>query len=276
MFGPLYGSLVTLGRKTSPASIDSDAQAFLTAASISDGTITSAIDTLVGALKSASIWTKMKAIYPMVGGSASTHKWNLKDPRDLDAAYRLSFSGTWTHASTGALPNGTDGYANTFFVPSTGFAGSTDGSLGFYSRTDENGGGATNRYDFAGTHGDDLRAVCVITRYRNDNAYFGYGTSTFSPSVASPDGRGLFCTNRKSATNTEGYKNGSSVLSVSDTVTLPAFSLYLGANNRGGSPIYYGAKECAFAYIGDGLTSGEHSSLYTAVQAFQTTLGRQV
>ena len=34
--------------------------------------------------------------------------------------------------------------------------------------------------------------------------------------------------------------------------------------------------QCAFASIGEGLTDAEASSFYTAVQTYQTTLGRQV
>ena len=88
--------------------LDLDALAFLTAAGITDSTIISAINTLVVSLKNFGIWTKMRAIYPFVGGTALTHKWNLKDPRDLDIAFRLVFSGGWTHSSTGALANGTN------------------------------------------------------------------------------------------------------------------------------------------------------------------------
>jgi hypothetical protein len=46
---------------------------------------------------------KFMAIYPLVGGTQSTTKWNLKDPRDLDAAYRLSFYGNPVYAGTGIL-----------------------------------------------------------------------------------------------------------------------------------------------------------------------------
>jgi hypothetical protein len=101
-----------------PPPIDPDAQAFLTAAAITDPTITSAIDTLVVQLKADGIWTKMKALYPFVGGTASTHKYNLKDPQDLDASFRLVFNGGWTHSANGALPNGTNGFADTKLIPS--------------------------------------------------------------------------------------------------------------------------------------------------------------
>jgi hypothetical protein len=111
---------VTAGPRISTITpIDADAQAFLTAAAITDPTITSAIDTLVVQLKADGIWTKMKALYPFVGGTASTHKYNLKNPLDTDAAFRLTFSGGWTHSANGVQPNGTNGYADTFLIPST-------------------------------------------------------------------------------------------------------------------------------------------------------------
>jgi len=53
-----------------------------------------AVDTFVKGLKSNTILTKMKAIYPFIGGTAATHKWNLINPQDTDAAYRLTFFGS--------------------------------------------------------------------------------------------------------------------------------------------------------------------------------------
>ena len=61
------------------ASIDPDAQAFIDAAVITDPTQISAVNTLVVDMKDANIWTKMKAVYPYVGGTASSHKWILVD-----------------------------------------------------------------------------------------------------------------------------------------------------------------------------------------------------
>jgi len=113
---------------------DADAQAFIDAAAITDVTQQSAINTLVLDLKNYGIWTKMKAVYPFVGGTATTHKWNLKDPRDLNAAFRLVFSGGWTHSSTGALPNGTNAYADTFLNENTILTLNNE-HLSYYSRT---------------------------------------------------------------------------------------------------------------------------------------------
>jgi hypothetical protein len=117
--------------------IDPDASLFLRTAGITDTTQQSAIDTLVLELKNAGIWSKMKAIYPFVGGTATTHKFNLKDPRDADAAFRLSFVGGWTHSSTGALPNGTNAYADTFLRIADNYS-TRFMSISYYARTDSN------------------------------------------------------------------------------------------------------------------------------------------
>ena len=50
------------------------------AAGITDGTQAAAINTLVIRMKADGVWTKMKSVYPFVGGSAASHKFNLKDP----------------------------------------------------------------------------------------------------------------------------------------------------------------------------------------------------
>ena len=76
----------------------------------------------------------MKAIYPMVGGTATTHMYNLKDAQDTDAAFRLTFEGGWTHSATGALPNGTNGKANSHLVPNSDISSINAMSYGYYSR----------------------------------------------------------------------------------------------------------------------------------------------
>ncbi len=125
-----------LARTASGGGVDPDAQAFITAASITDPTQQSAINQLVVDLKGYSIWTKFKAIYPIVGGSASSHKFNLKDPRDLDAAFRLTFSSGWTHSANGMLP--TNAFADTKFSMLNSGLSLNSAHLSYYSRTNSN------------------------------------------------------------------------------------------------------------------------------------------
>lgn len=255
-----------------PPAIDPDAALFLTATGITDSTQVSAVDTLVKTLKTVGLWTKLKAIYPIVGGTAFKHQFNLADPRDLDVAFRLSFSSGWTHTSFGALP--TNAFADTHFIPSANFASISNGSLGFYSRTIDGNHGGPN-YDMGCSTAGDLRATIVVCNYWTGATYLDYGTAVY-PNTTGGDGRGFFCANRNSTTVTTGYRNGAQVINQSDDVVQPNFSLFIGGNNTAGTPMYFSTKQCSFAYIGDGLTPTEHANLYAAIQAFQVTLGRAV
>jgi hypothetical protein len=256
---------------------DPDAQAFFTASGLTGATNLTAINQLVVDLKSYGIWTKMKAIYPMVGGTAALHKWNLKDPQDTNAAFRLVFNGGWTHSSTGATPNGTNAYANTFYNLSINST-NTNVSAGVYNRTNILNtnrltyGADTGSSNFAGT-ALGLKLADGLTYYAtNDNL----GNAAFG-SVT--DVRGFF-TQTISSVNSNGkeiYRNGSLISNATRaSIAAPNLEIAFGANNRAGVIIAYDNRESAFLFFGDTLTSTDVSNFYTAVQAFQTTLTRNV
>ena len=254
-----------LARSASGGAVDPDAQAFITAASITDPTQQSAINTLVTDLKGYGVWTKMKAIYPMVGGTAATHKWNLKDPRDLDAAFRLVFSGGWTHSANGALPNGTNAYANTKFATNL-FSSANNFGIGSYTRTNTTSGAEI------GVFNPDQR---YIGSNLTNNAYFGIGSGFLT--AANTDSKAFWQVHRTSASVVKVFKNASVYLTgTTGAGTLNTREIFIGALNDNGSGNYYTAKEIAFSSIGDGLTDTEAANFYTAVQAFQTTLNRNV
>jgi hypothetical protein len=255
-------------KAVSGAALDPSAQAFITAAGITDATQQSAVNQLVLDLKSANIWTKMKAIYPIVGGSASTHKWNLKDPRDLDAGFRLTFTTGWTHSSTGMKPNGTSAYANTNFIPLNQYVDSSSCHISYYSRTDNNSNTDMGCNSVsAGTY--IYIKLSNVTYIRNNTS--GAGTES---NTSNTSGTGFYINNRTSLTVQKIIKNTTITSFSVNATTRPNVNMYIGALNN---PILdYGNKECAFASIGDGLTDSEASNLYTAVNTYQTTLNRQV
>ena len=88
---------------------------------------------------------------------------------------------------------------------------------------------------------------------------------------------GLYQSNRIVSNGKTVWKNG--VKSVTGGLSSNApmnLNVFIGAYNNGGSASNYSVRECAFASIGDGLTDTQASDFYTAVQAMQTTLSRQV
>ena len=287
LYSAVQSYQTTLGRQTDvPLVSDTDAQSFLNAANITSFQQASAVNKLVVDLKAAGVWSKMKAIYPFVGGSATSHKWNLKDPRDLDAAYRLSFNGGWVHSSTGALPNGTTGYADTKFsefaqitINDTQLSNYTHLSL--YSRTNAaslttyGSIGVDNAYNGWGS-------LCMTIK-RADGLSYGYSRKNiFTPPVTMSDSRGFFMINRQSNTTLKYTKDNS--LIAQDTTGWSIYgqpgatrnNVWLGAMFSDYGTHWYDNKEHAFASIGYGLTDAEATSLYNAVQTYQTSLGRSV
>jgi len=256
---------------------DPDAQAYIDALDASGYTVSgaeeTAINTFVLALKADGIWAKSHAIYPFIGGTAATHKFNLKDPRDLDAAFRLTFFGGWTHSATGSLPNGTNGYANTHYNPSVDMT-LNDGSLSFYSRTQ-----IAKSFDtgLCANYGNFIQCSPNINGFGLGFLSYIGGGGPSSINVANSDARGFYVASRTSSTSLKAYKNAS----ISGTNTsagphaLPNGDLWISANQFGGGG-NYSILECAFASVGDSLTDSEVTDYYTAVQALQTALNREV
>jgi PKD repeat protein len=254
---------------------DADADAFITAAGITDPTIISAINVLVVDLKNASIWTKLKAIYPMVGGTATTHKFNLKDPRDLNAAFRLSFNGGWTHSANGALPNGSNAYADTFFANNNSFAAANSCGISAYLRTnllntgcDMGGGGDST----SGTNGLYIYSSFNGIYYANANA------TVLTPGNNNSDTRGFYITSRNNSNSQYSYHKRHSSGNI-DATNVTAIGTQNGSNiiiGAGNNISNYSNRQTAFNTIHEGLTLTEINNLYTAIQSFQTTLNRQV
>jgi hypothetical protein len=257
---------------------DADAQAFITAAGITDATQQQAINTLVVDMKGYGIWTKMKAIYPFVGGTATTHKYNLKDPRDLDAAFRLSFNGGWTHSSNGALPNGSNAYADTYFSQLNGFDSVSSASIGAYIRTDS----SSNSGDMGAGGTNTASSGMLIYSSFGGSTYYGcaLAASIIGTGSTNTDSKGFYSVVRDSGVQRQ-YKRGDITINVSETESIGTISnlnIYIGGlNPSSGNTLYlYSDRQTAFNFIGSSLTQTEIDNFYTAVQAFQTKLSRNV
>jgi hypothetical protein len=242
--------------------------AFASATGITDTTILGALNTFDLGLISNSLDTKMKALYPMVGGTSTTCKYNFMDARDLNVAFRLQFNGGGTFSATGYKPNGTNAYADTFYNQTTQGDNVNSGHLSYYSRTNSNG--TEIEIGAAGVANTllEIRTGGVTYPFINQ----GGATTSF----ADADSLGFYVANRTGASVLNAWKGGVKKVSGTNASTLCSnYSIFIGAFDSG-VPQYYSTKECAFSSIGSGLTDGEASALSTLVQNMQTTLSRQV
>ena len=251
---------------------DVDAAAFFARVTAAGGTLTltekSAVNTLVLQMKADGTWSPMLAIYPMVGASAAACAQNLKS-----SSFTGTFTSGWTFASTGVTPNGTSAYMDTGLNTSTQLT-INNSHASFYSRTNNN----SDNWDMGSGNGTGT-AFLLALRYNALNQQLGFISGAYPTNVAAStqttsNAFGLM--SRTSSNLLKIYRNAS--LLNSNTAASSAVSsqnIYIGGGNDTSFPSY-SSNQCAFASIGDGLTDTQASNFYTAVQAMQTTLLRQV
>jgi len=249
---------------------DPDVINFIDVTGITDSTIISAVCTLTTSLKNNGLWTKLSAIYPMVGGSPFSHKFNLKNPADTNAAFRLSFVGGLTHNSNGITGNGVNAWADTFLnhlsLPTN------SNHISSYSRTNiiqssvEIGTmGSANPTITPGIHHSSGYTVI--------GAFFRNNYNSFASTV-NLNSTGFYLSTRTATNLSKLYKNGLSIATLTGSVTTTFSETF---NILGiGYGRYLSSRNLAFASIGTGLTDTEATNFYNIVQTFQTTLNRQV
>jgi len=249
---------------------DLDAQTFITNATISNSTQQQAINNLVIGLKSDSLWTKMLAVYPFVGGTPTTCKYNLKNPLDTDAAFRLNLEGGWTFSNNGIQPNGTNTYADTFLIPSTYWT-LNDGSVSAYSRTNFN-----ESKVLYGSKGPNFSSAVYPILNTTSASVFQNGLPSVYISPTPTTTAVNLISSRINPNELIVAVNGTATPYAYTPTALSPVSIYLSARNNNGSEDLHSSRELAFAHIGTGLTQAECILLYNRIQAFQTTLGREI
>jgi hypothetical protein len=259
----LYNRLAFVGQ---PAP-DPDAIAFFTATGITDETIQGAVETLVIGMKADGVWSKMKAIYPFVGGTATSHSYNLKNT----AVHQITWFGGLTHDSNGVTPNGTNGYGNLNFNPRTHLG--TQSSMGTYCRVNNDING---KKDYGSSNLDGFENACSFISYGNliyiQNRGFGNEIT-----VSNSTTNAFFHTGVDTSNNIFAYKNNTLLLSKTPAVigTPPSVNTTLFAYNAGGISSF-SPRPSSFFFAASGTTQADNASIYSRIQAFQTTLGRQV
>lgn len=256
---------------------DADALAYFTAnTAITSTADKNAINTFFLGLKSDGIYTKMKAMYLPIWGTSANCKWNLKDPRDLDAAFRLTFTTGWTYSSGGITPNGTSTYANTYLTPSTNFNNTTFNHLSYYSRTN-------SAVAFEYVMGSSATGTMSMIIRRDTNLGFGFadyasGTNYRAAFGSVTNSLGFFTFSQK-GTTAKLFKNNTTIASNTSATlnaSLSTNTIILGAINDASTINGYTNKQCSFSSIGEGLTDTEATNFYNRVNTLMTYFGINV
>jgi hypothetical protein len=265
-----------------------EANAYLSAVVSAGGTgitstVSAATTTLFTSLVSNNLYNKIEVMYPMLGGiSGST---------SIEGKGRTAFNITWVNAgiptdgltfnSSGVTRNGTNvgavsvGYGSTNFdcnVDAT-IMSNTSVSLGFY-----NGSQANNSNGFMGTIENFAgNRLFVLTNYTSVDWWSAGNDTSSSFTLGTLNNRGMFIQNRNNNTSSNLYQNGSVITTSTQAASsgLPAGVITLLGISQANDTLWGGGPgRCQFAFIGQGLTAGEISTLSTIINTFQTSLGK--
>ena len=281
--GKIYYGNVLVNNGDNP--YDSNAAEFIFAAGIS-GSTANAVNQLVLDLKSYDLWNKMYAIYPLVGGTYNSCKYNLKDI-DTYTLLETGSTGTITYSNSGVTfpgdNNTTSKVLDTQFKD-TGSNWSYDSaSMGYYVNSYASSSlglgsaniiGCRNSPNPNNIMGND---PSFVVNRGTDRFYASFMPgNTYAP--ASNDNMSMTGFKYVSATAASGVSRlyssqypGEVVANSSGIENLHTnINVFLGGVSNQRS---FQGRLC-FGFIGQGLNNTQATNLNTAVYTFQSTLGR--
>lgn len=254
------GSNTALSEITLTIAQMSPVTSFFSTTGISDATIQSAIRTFALSAKDSGFWdASTGAIWPLVGGSLNTHKYDLK------SLLVATLSGGYTHNANGITGNGVDTHFNTTL--NNNAFGQNSLHISLWNRTT-----STNNYDASG--GTTPRTQLAINT--STNTVFDCNNTSGAGSVVSPsDVRGWWILQRDEAGTMEVWHNAKCLRKLAATSSAPANAkIYFGCFGNSGSPVLISSRNYSFLSVGTHLTPLQIAQTYIDLQTMNTTLGR--
>lgn len=269
--------LITIG-------IPNDATVFYPATpqEITGAQIWTLVNNYVLALKAADIagqgWTNqatatclMLRDYPMIGGTASAHGYNVANP-----AASATYFGSWTHNELGAIGNG----ANTYAVDGIRQTNLSDKRELYHGHILVDGGSPAGGGMWVS--GARIAGVVELSFVRlNTDVYGCPNTIIVSANrfIGSNEFTGDFSQRRNNVAgvNTFTYLNGTQVNSASSPTTTPTdinLDLYIGGLNQNNALVNPFLGTIRHHFIANGATLAQHNAWYAARVALQTGLNR--
>lgn len=254
-------------------SFDPDAKLYLEEVILQGGTLnatlSAATDTLFVSLKSAGLYSKMIAFYPILGGVAGSHRLN---GNRTNSVYDMNLFGTWNHTSTNMIGNGTNTYATFNIFGNT--LPSTDSHLSVYGNIpNTNSSGYDLSINFNNQNG---KVQQIILNFQNSgNAYAEYSGYAAVPGSDNDDF--IIISRNAAGTETIRARNGSALPNKVES----CFDIdntrewFLGAE-QGNNGAKLSSTKNGYIWVGFGtkLTDAELITYQNIVNTFQTTIGR--
>jgi hypothetical protein len=253
--------------------IDADAWAWIVAMTVTPPFARQTlINTLVGSLKTAGVWSKLDALYLLAAHDAQAARLNAKAPGSfvLTAVSSPVFTVDAGYKGTG-LGSTAGGYLSSTFAPSTagGQWALNSAHMGVYVRTACSSVTTVQAAEVGVSSG---ASAYIFTKHATaGNISTALDDATISSTAAgTPNGLGHFCTSRTASTGYAKYHEGVAQAAATVTSTgLPAASVSI----LRATPTTYSDAELCAAHWGAGLTATEAGDLRTAVHTYLAAVG---
>jgi len=189
------------------------------------------VDYMVGLLKTEKAWELALAFYGFVGETAQEQKWNWRDMRDLDDAFRLTFINDVKHTASGIKGDGTGASYNTGAVVDTHINPSLNVDSNYFSMAIYNNLPPSHNGSSVGVINNNFgryernlwvnRSTLKIYYNKNKSTTYNSGPAFAGLSFLYANASGLFMMNKNAKTpatqsnvgdGSDGYANGNIVL----------------------------------------------------------------
>jgi hypothetical protein len=226
-----------------------------------------AINNVVAALKTASVWTKLAALYVLAAADAqaASINWLAPSGTKLTATVAPTFTADRGYVGNGSTQFLTTGIALNAAAPYA----QNDCHMGAWIGTDASGATA---YDCGTTVAALNSRSGSDARFRpQHNAHLNKTLASLGGS-ATAIGHSLWC--RSGAGAWHAQKNGGAVVTGTEaSVALTADVVFICAWNSGGTAANYSARRQQALHFGSALTEAEGLAVYNALNAYMTILG---
>jgi hypothetical protein len=226
------------------------------------------IDTFVGALKTAGVWTKLDALYVMAAHDSQAARQNW-----IANQYNLTpvASPTFT-VDRGYQGDGSSSYLTTDFNPTTASSPKltqNSASFGFWSRTNVQSGSMVEIGNANNV---------ILPRNASDQALYRVNNGTAaSTGNGVTTSIGFFAALRADANNERIRQNTTqknTTVLISGAVANSPFTVCgRNTNLAGGYTISPGSRQLAMSFIGANLTDGESDAFFTNTENLLTAIG---
>lgn len=228
-----------------------------------------AVNQLVVDLKAASIWTTMGAVYPLVGGTSTSMKWNLRDTTTAE----IVWYGGMTFNSQGILGNATNSGGDSQLNPSA--LGYTQIAIGGYLNNTPTPPASPGYYDFgmydATTTRDTMMSYGfggTVNKYNNlSGGYNIYTTGTYANST-------IYMQHSGPGLSTALLQNASVIGNTTNSFAISTNNVGIGCSWRG-TPYASTGRGFGLVFISSVAFGGSTPiDLNNAITTFVTSLSR--